>query len=115
MEELKVKVGDKVLYRYNHWGSRIERIETVVKVTPTGRIRISGKDCQFNKCGEEMGVDAWHGGAYLSIPTEDDYKRIRENEAISKAESIMKNAKLTYDQAVKIIEILEGENADIAN
>ncbi len=108
MEELKVKVGDKVLYRYNHWGSKIERIETVVRVTPTGRIRIEGRDCQFDKFGGEMGVDAWHGGAHLSIPTDEDYKRIRENEAISKAQSLMGKAKLTYEQAVKIIEILEG-------
>lgn len=107
MEELKVKVGDKLLYRHSHWSNRVERIETVTRVTPTGRIRIEGRDCQFDKYGKELGGDAWSGRAYLSIPTDEDYKRIRETETISKAESLMKNAKLTYEQAVKIIEILE--------
>lgn len=108
--ELKVKAGDKVLYRYNSWGRSVERIETVKKVTPTGRIRIEGMDSQFDKYGREMGVDAWSEHAILSIPTEEDYKRIKENAVISKAISLVKDLSrktLSYDKAVKIIEILE--------
>lgn len=108
--ELNVKVGDKVLYQYNSWGKSVERIETVKKVTPTGRIRIEGMDSQFDKYGREMGGDAWSGHAHLSIPTEEDYKRIDENAVISKALSLLEklNKKtLSYDKAVKIVEILE--------
>lgn len=108
-EELNVKVGDKVLYQYAHWGDRVECIKTVTKVTPTGRIRVEGRDCQFNKYGREMGTDSWRGGANLSIPTDEDYKRIEENAVISKALSLMEklNKKtLPYDKAVKIVEIL---------
>lgn len=115
MEELKVKVGDKVLYRCSSWGNKTERIETVTRVTPTGRIRIEGRDCQFDKYGDEIIGSTWSARAHLSIPTDEDYKRIRENEAISKAQYLMEKAKLTYEQAVKIIEILEVQNADIAN
>lgn len=114
MEELKVKVGDKVLY--HHWYiTTTEAIATVTKVTPTGRIKIDFCDTQFDKYGNQIGGRNSYGSSRISIPTEKDYKRIRENKAISKAESLMKNVKLTYEQAVRIIEILEGKNADIAN
>lgn len=109
--ELKVKVGDKVLYQYNSWGKGVERIKTVKKVTPTGRIRIEGMDSQFDKYGREMGGDVWSGHAFLSIPTEKDYKRIEENAVISKALSLVKDLSrktLSYDKAIKIVEILES-------
>lgn len=112
MEELKVKAGDKVLYHYWTFGGTVERIEIVTRVTPTGRIRIEGSGSQFDKYGREMGCDSWRGGANLSIPTEEDCKRIEENSVISRALSLMEklNKKtLPYDKAVKIIEILEDE------
>ena len=108
-EELNVKVGDEVLYRLWNLSGVVERIETVTRVTPTGRIRIDGSSSQFDKYGREMGGDSWRGGANLSIPTEEDYKRIEENAVISKALSMMEklNKKtLPYDKAVKIVEIL---------
>lgn len=111
-EELKVKVGDKVLYNYWTFGGNIERIETVIRVTPTGRIRIEGSSSQFDKYGREMGSDSYRSGASLSIPTEEDYKRIKENTVISKAISLIKklNKKtLPYDKAVKIVDILSKE------
>ena len=108
-EELNVKVGDEVLYRLWNLSGVVERIETVTRVTPTGRIRIDGSSSQFDKYGREMGGDSWRGGANLSIPIEEDYKRIEENAVISKALSLMEklNKKtLPYDKAVKIVEIL---------
>lgn len=108
-EELNVKVGDKVLYRLWTFSGTVERIETVARVTPTGRIRIDGSGSQFDKYGREMGCDSWRGGANLSIPTDEDYKRIEENAVISKALSLMEklNKKtLPYDKAVKIVDIL---------
>lgn len=108
-EELNVKVGDKVLYRVWTFSGTVERIETVTRVTQTGRIRIDGSGSQFDKYGREMGCNSWRGGANLSIPTDEDYKRIEENAVISKALSLMEklNKKtLPYDKAVKIVEIL---------
>ena len=108
-EELNVKVGDEVLYRLWNLSGVVERIETVTRVTPTGRIRIDGSGSQFDKYGREMGTDSWRNGAHLSIPTEEDYKRIEENAVISKALSLMEklNKKtLPYDKAVKIVGIL---------
>ena len=112
MEELKVKVGDKVLYHRWSIVANVEKIVTVTKVTPTGRVKIDWCDTQYDRYGREIGS---RRSSSISIPTEEDYERIRENETISKAQSLMEKAKLTYEQAVKIIEILESENADIAN
>lgn len=106
MGELKVKVGDKVLYNHWYFGTT-EAIATVTKVTPTGRIRIDFCDTQFDKYGRQIGRRNSYSNSSISIPTEKDYKRIRENETISKAESLMKNTKVTYEQEVEIIKILE--------
>lgn len=111
-EELNVKVGDKVLYSYWTFSGTVERIETVTRVTPTGRIRVEGSDSQFDKYGRQMGGDSWRGGATLKIPTEEDFKRIKENAVISKALSLLEklnNKTLSYDKAVKIVEILSEE------
>ena len=111
-EELNVKAGDKVLYSYWTFDGTVERIETVTRVTPTGRIRVKGSDSYFDKYVQQMGSDSWRGCATLKIPTEEDYKRIEENAVITKALSLMEklNKKtLSYDKAVKIIEILSEE------
>lgn len=115
MSELNVKVGDELLYRYNSWGSDVKKIVTVDKITPTGRIRIKGMNAQFDKYGNEMGGDVWSGRAYLSIPTEEDYERIERNRIISKAMSLIRKIKkenLSYDTALKLIEILESEDKE---
>lgn len=54
MEELKVKVGDKLIY-HSYGFNKIEKIATVIKVTPTGRIRIDCNDSQYDKYGKIMG------------------------------------------------------------
>ena len=77
MEELNVKVGDKVLvsgrYKENDYIAEVE------KVTPTGRIKLSGgSSAQFDKYGREMGANLYYSH-WLSIPTEEDYKRIEKN------------------------------------
>lgn len=106
MEELKVKVGDKVLYNHWHFGTT-EEIVTVTKVTPTGRIKIDFCDTQFDKYGRQIGRRDSYSSSSISIPTDEDYKRIMQRRVISKAKSLMENVKLTYEQAVEIIKILE--------
>ena len=114
MKELKVKVGDKLLYTHLSRGVRIEKIVEVTKVTPTGRIRINGSDSQYDKYGNKMGKsDIWSGYSSLSKLTEEDCIRIKENNTIEKAKSILRNIRLediTYEKALKIIEMFEPEN-----
>lgn len=109
--ELNVKVGDCVLYQWGYVHNRVEKIVKVTKVTPTGRMRIEGYDEQYDKYGHQMGKrDRWSCGSSIRIPTEEDYKRIAENKAISKALSLigeLNRQTMTYDLALKIIEILD--------
>lgn len=116
-EELNAKVGDKLLYQtgYNIY-NQVERIVTVTKITPTGRIRIDYSDKQYDKYGNEMGKrDSWTCCSHLYIPKEEDYERIKANNAIAKALLLMRKKNketLSYEQAVKIIEILEPKERD---
>lgn len=111
MEELNVKAGDRVLYCYGYSFNRVEKIVTVTKVTPTGRIRIDYNDCQYNKYGEEMGnKDRWSSTSSICQLTEEIEKKMTENNAILKAVSLCEKVNrnnLPYEKALKIIEILE--------
>lgn len=107
MNELNVKVGDKVLLNSGYSYSRCERIATVVKITPTGRIKIDGSDTYFDKYGREIGKkNVFASRDYLTIPKEEDYQRLKDNSDIRKAKVICNNLieKMTVEIARKIIE-----------
>lgn len=112
MEELKVKVGDKVLYQSGYSYNAFEKIVTVTRITPTGRIKTDYNNVQFDKYGVEMGNRGrWSPKAYLSILTNEDCRRINENQVIDKAcvlISKVKKSDIDYNKALKIIEILGG-------
>lgn len=114
MNELNVKVGDKLLYSYGYSYNITERIVEVTKVTPTGRIRVTTSDRQYDKYGREMGNnDMWSCKSKLSIPTEEDIERITQNNAIAKALNIVSKLhrdNLEYEKALKIIELFEGKD-----
>ena len=111
MEELKVKVGDTLLCTTHHYSGNRVRFVTVTKVTPTGRIRISGLDTQFDKYGRQMGRETGRaaiGNAWeeLSIPTPEDYKAIEKASTIAKAKAALEIAaksKLSYEKAIEIL------------
>lgn len=118
MEQLNVKIGDKVLlsggYPHNHY----ERICEVEKVTPTGRIRLKGYPDQFNKYGEKMSRKRWDAPCSISLLTDETEAELREKwrkqSAIRKAAEMchkVKEEKLDYDLAVKIIGLLGDATA----
>ena len=108
-KELNVRPGDVVL-----WCSgdmyRIEQLRTVIKVTPTGRIRISDSDKQYDKYGRQMGHRArYESASYIREATEDDVRRATENEIIDEAYRLIlrvKKSDLSYDTALQIIKLL---------
>lgn len=115
MEELNVKVGDTLLCTTHHYSGNRAWFVTVVKVTPTGRIRVSGLDTQFDKYGKQMGRgrgrasigEAWNE---LSVPTPEDYKAIEKASTIAKARAALEKAvksKLSYEKAIEILKVLE--------
>lgn len=111
--EINVKPGDYVLYQSKYISACTEEIVKVLKVTPTGRIRIEGHNEQFNKYGMPMGKTETYHHVCIKTLTEDDRKRVEENSAISEALMLMnlKNEKnLSYRQAVEIIRILKDQS-----
>lgn len=62
-----------------------EFIAEVEKVTPTGMIKLSklSNPISFNKYGRQIGVKSYFPYR-LSIPTEEDYKRIEKNKLVGK-------------------------------
>lgn len=111
MEELNVKPGDTVIYHTGNLYDIKYKIAKVIKVTPTGRIRVNCSDCQYNKYGERIGKkERWERTTYISKATDELLIEAREETAIHHAFDLCRNverSKLTYEQAVKIIEILE--------
>lgn len=85
MEELNVKVGDKVLVSKGGMYNDDEFIAEVEKVTPTGMIKLSRSNSpfSFNKYGKQIG-SASYFPYRLSIPTKEDYKRIEKNKIAGK-------------------------------
>lgn len=84
MEELNVKVGDKVLVSKGSRYKNDDFIAEVEKVTPTGRIRLSDRSStQLDKYGREMGTTSYYPYR-LSIPTKEDYKRVEKNKLVGK-------------------------------
>lgn len=115
MNELNVKIGDKVLLRYSAYCKQYEKIVEVVKVTPTGRIKVSGLDVQFDKYGQKMGNRSFCSEFYqISSVTEEQIIEIEENQKknsiINKAYRLCQKVNeksLTYEQALKIIDIFD--------
>ena len=109
-EELKVEVGEEVLYCPASY-SRIEKIAVVTRVTPTGRIKIDKSDRTFNQYGRSMGNSGWRGNYFIYKLTPEKKKELMEKEVIHKCLARFEECKdnLSYEQAKKILRILEAE------
>lgn len=112
-KELKVKVGDTVLcYSGASWRNEIPVIAEVIKVTPTGRIRIShSPTVQYDKYGNRMGGDCW-SRPYIEVPTEERLQEVKEKRFIRRTIYKMRECKedsLSYEQAKVIMGILKGK------
>lgn len=110
MDVLNVKVGDEVIYNGGGYFSE-DKITKVVKVTPTGRIRVEyDKNIQFDKYGYEIGSRAFNRSKIRKC-TEEDKKEIIERDTIKECISLLNRSEkyLNYEKALRIIDILKGE------
>lgn len=115
-KELNVKVGDTVFYHRRTWGNVLPEITKVVKITPTGRIKIeSCPGMQFDKYGNAMGRDTWPRG-YLEVPTAEKVREVKEKYFIRKLIHYLHDevheSDISYEQAVAIDGILKAGEAD---
>ena len=111
----KLKVGDKVIVEYSHWGSHSLAISKVENVTPTGQIKVVGHESRFKFDGVFkrpviMGRNSFDALITLEEWTECKEKTIFDNtrrRAISKKLNEMTFSKLSLDQLERIVEIIE--------
>ena len=103
-----VKVGDKVLFMSWFQRTVTEKIATVIKVTPTGRIRVDvAPEIQFTKNGYEMGkLRGIYTRRQLFVLTPEKEKELAEKDVIRRCKAVFDKTDLTYKQAQRILSIL---------
>ena len=109
MNELKLKIGDKVLI--TNGLPTEDKIGTVTKITPTGRIKLDiYTDYQFDRYGRQMGNrDIWSRSKSIRIPDKEDYNRVHKNEIVGHIYSKINqlNIQNLYDTNISTLEILD--------
>lgn len=110
MNELKLKIGDKVLI--TNGLPTEDKIGTVTKITPTGRIKLDiYTDYQFDRYGRQMGNrDIWSRSKSIRIPDKEDYNRVHKNEIVGHIYSKIKQVNIQnfYDTNINTLEILNN-------
>lgn len=101
------KVGDAVIITQRGHINR-KRIGKIQEITKAGNIRVDG--ILYNKHGEERGGDIWWG-SWISPATVEEVEKIRREEVVQRCRNKMndltkKEGALTYELAVKILEII---------
>ena len=109
MNELKLKIGDKVLI--TNGLPTEDKIGTVTKITPTGRTKLDiYTDYQFDRYGRQMGNrDIWSRSKSIRIPDKEDYNRVHKNEIVGHIYSKINqlNIQNLYDTNISTLEILD--------
>lgn len=99
---MNVKVGDKVELIYGN--GNVSKVAIVEGVTPKGFIKVSGMT--FNSNGWERGGDSWYK-CYIQEITDERIEELKHEIFVRKIiNKCRKINKLTYEQAVKINEVL---------
>ena len=98
-----LKVGDKVIITTQFKEPRIAEVE---KITPKGFVKVDGM--LFNENGSQR-TSSWYTSRITEC-TEEREEALRQKAVIRNARDLMRHCScLSYEQAVKIIEILGGE------
>lgn len=101
MDEHKFAVGQQVI-------TTNDSIGTVKRITPTGRVVVrfeSGYEETYRKDGSAFSNNIWSHEWIVPL-TDERLRQIRAKETIRKCRRVFEETKLTYDQAVHILEIL---------
>ena len=106
--DYEFKVGDKVATTRSH------TIGTVIRITPKRKdvvVDFGGYQNTFDPNGWQKGVDVWYGTMIKPLTPEFE-QQIKEEAVVKKCNRIFdeKRKNLTFDQAVRILEVLEDEN-----
>lgn len=108
MEELNVKVGDKVIW--HSWRNR--EVCEVVKVTPKGYIDIklgAGTE-RFNKRGNRTGGCARYGSAHIRMPKDGEIEEIVQEKQFEQNRSYIRNypiQNLPFEALQELVSIIK--------
>lgn len=101
---MDVKVGDEVLVE-GRWS---KSILTVEKITPKGNIRVSN-GALYDIYGSEKTSDVWNSTNITPL-TPELKEQLYKEKIIKNTLKVLHDMKtLTYDQAMRIMEILNGK------
>ena len=101
------KVGDKVAT------TRPYTVGTVIRITPKRKdvvVDFGGYQNTFSPDGWQKGADVWYGTMIKPLTPEIE-QEIKQNIIINKCKKLFQNKErnLTFDQATRILEVLEDE------
>ncbi len=102
------QVGDKVAVRYNRYNNLV--IDEVVRITPTGRIKLKKASAQYDKRGYEMGCRDSFYRSYIVPLTPELEQEIIQVKTIERALYLCRvttEKDIDYETAKKLIELLE--------
>lgn len=103
------QVGDKVAVYYHGFGDEI-KIDEVVRVTPTGRVRLKKVDRQYDKTGTELGNRNVFSRSHIVPLTPELEQEIIQIKTVEKAVVLchsVRNKGIDYETAKKLIELLD--------
>lgn len=104
------KVGDKVVKNYNGKNCTGD-IGTVIKITQKRKdIIVDFGDYKetYRSNGYTKSTNAWYTN-HIEHLTPEMENHMKENALIRKCERVFEKADITFEQAKKILEILEGD------
>jgi len=111
MNDLNVKVGDKVIL-CNNWGFT-SSVGTVIKITEKRKdfvVEYGGYKETYSSDGFRKGTDSLYNTSYIKVLTPEIKEQLRQNKIIRKCRDAFEKKKdLTFEQAEKILKILEVE------
>ena len=102
------KVGDKVVT------ARSRVVGTVIRITPKRKdvvVDFGSYQTTFRRDGWEKGGDIW-SSSMIELLTPEIEQEIKEKRTIYKCKTLFHNKEkyLTFDQAARILEVLEDED-----
>lgn len=110
MNDLNVKIGDKVIL-CNYLGFT-SSVGTVIKITEKRKDIV----IDYGRFKETYSLDGWEKGSnlrHIKVLTSEIEEQLRQNKTIRKCRDIFEKKKdLTFEQAEKILKILEAEGAE---
>ena len=109
IEQKNFKVGDRVVRNYN---SNIHKyIGTIIKITEKrGDIVVDYGHFQerYDRSGWQKSDNCFYR-SYINLLTPEIEEEIRKEKVINECKQKMEHTEITYERAVKILEVLEDE------